>query len=294
MFGFLCCNKPSGVTSRDIVNVVQNRVRPAKAGHAGTLDPLAEGVLVVGVGRAVRLVPYVQNQAKHYQATFRLGQSTVSGDLEDEVVFHEDDPEPTLEQLQNAATRFVGEIEQTPPAHSAVKVDGRRAYKRVRAGQQVEMPKRTVVVHSMSVTRYEYPEVDLDIVCGSGTYVRTLGMDLAEAVGTKSVMSYLKRTAIGPFKIEDAVEFEQLKANQFSDKILPAQFAVADLPQVSVDAQQEELLGNGRPIECPNISGEEAGITGEEAGAINASGRLVAILRFKRGAWWPYRVFPQD
>ncbi len=249
LFGFLNCNKPPGMTSRDVVNIVQRRLRKVKVGHAGTLDPLAEGVLVLGVGPAVRLVPYVQQQAKHYRATFRLGASSVSGDLEGEVTEYPDLPVPSEEQIESAAARLVGRIQQTPPAHSAIWVDGRRAYQRIREGEAFEMPQRTVEVYSLRVLRYEFPEVDLDISCGSGTYIRTLGLDLALAAGSTAVMAHLCRHGVGGFVHKDAVTVEQLREEEIEPMLMPATLAVTQLPRITIDEQETERLGHGLCID---------------------------------------------
>lgn len=289
-FGFLCCNKPSGMTSRDVVNVVQRRLRhelnrrDIKVGHAGTLDPLAEGVLVLGVGPASRLVPYVQQQPKHYRATFRFGESTVSGDLEGEITCHPDLPQPSRQRIDSAIEGLIGSIQQTPPAHSAIWVDGQRAYKRIRAGESFEMPSRTVEVHSLEVLKYEFPEIDLDIVCGSGTYIRSLGIDLAVAVGSAAVMSQLTRMGVGPFVIEDAKTIDQLRDDDLEPMIVSATMGIGHLPQILIDANDSERLGHGKNI--------DADPSGREAAAITADGQLRAIVRWKQDAWYPYRVFP--
>lgn len=291
LIGFLNCDKPIGMTSRDVVNVIQRRVRPVKVGHAGTLDPLAEGVLMIGVGPAVRLVPYVQQLPKHYCATFRLGESSISGDLEGETTKHPDLPVPDRAQLDAAAVALVGTIEQTPPAHSAIWVDGQRAYKRIRSGEDVEMPTRQVVIDSLHVTRYDYPEFDLDIVCGSGTYIRTLGIDLAKAAGSISVMSYLRRVAIGPFEIAQSVSLEELREAPLAPMLLSLSHGVAHLPQIEIDAEESVRLGNGLCLDVDESTLPE-GIA--EAAAMTQDGRLRAIIRPKRGAWCPYRVFPLE
>lgn len=291
LFGFLVCDKPPGMTSRDVVNVIQRRVRPAKVGHAGTLDPLAEGVLVVGIGPAVRLIPYVQQLPKHYSGKFRLGQSSVSGDLEGEIQQHPDLPIPSRRQLEDAAQGLVGRITQVPPAHSAIWVDGKRAYKRVRDGEQVDMPSREVVVHSMQVTDYEPPDFALKIVCGSGTYVRTLGIDLARAVGNESVMTYLQRTAVGGFRIDDALSVDSLRNEPLEPRLISPVRAVELLRKIVIDQEESTRLGNGLALqrEC-----EVDGQAETEMAAVTKDGRLRAILRIKRGAWHPYRVFPLD
>jgi tRNA pseudouridine55 synthase len=290
LFGFLCCNKPPGMTSRDVVNIVQRRVRhelnrrDVKVGHAGTLDPLAAGVLVIGVGPASRLVPYVQQQPKHYRATFRFGESTVSGDLEGEITRYPDLPEPNREQINQAAASLLGTIQQTPPAHSAIWVDGKRAYKRIRAGESFEMPSRTVEVHSLDVLRYDFPELDLDIVCGSGTYIRSIGIDLAVAAGSAAVMSHLIRLGVGPFVIADAMTIDQLREEDLESKLLPPTMSIGHLHRLVVNEVDSERLGHGKNI--------EAEANGAEAAAITADGQLRAIVRWKEDAWYPYRVFP--
>lgn len=286
------------MTSRDVVNIVQRRLRKVKVGHAGTLDPLAEGVLVLGVGPAVRLVPYVQQYSKHYLATFRLGASSVSGDLEGEVTEYPDLPIPSREQLEAAAAGLVGRIQQTPPAHSAIWVDGRRAHKRIRSGEQFEMPKRTVEVHSLRVLRYEFPEVDLDVVCGSGTYVRTLGLDLAVAGGSTSVMSHLRRCGIGPFVDEEAVSVEQLRHQDIESMLLPPTLGVSQMAKLVIDEIDSERLGHGLCIAGePHVNSTETSCDGvwpdgSEAVAIDRSDNLRAIVRRKGGRWCPFRVFP--
>jgi tRNA pseudouridine55 synthase len=296
LFGFLNCNKSPGMTSRDVVNVVQRRIRGVKVGHAGTLDPLAEGVLVLGVGPAVRLVPYVQQQPKHYVATFRLGASSVSGDLEGEVTQHPDLPIPNAAQLESSVTGLIGRIEQTPPAHSAIWVDGRRAYKRIRAGEEFEMPKRIVEVYSLQILRYEFPEVDLDIQCGSGTYIRTLGLDLARAAGSTAVMSHLQRQGVGPFLHEDSVSIDQLRDDEIESMLVAPTLGVKHVPQLAIDQSDSKRLGHGLCLsgEMP-VNPPESGETElSEAAAIAPGGHLRAIVRKKRGEWCPYRVFPQE
>ncbi|WP_261343134.1 tRNA pseudouridine(55) synthase TruB [Rubripirellula amarantea] len=316
-FGFLNCNKPVGMTSRDLVNIVAKRFRETrdsnepkiKLGHAGTLDPLAEGVMVLGVGRAVRLVPYVQEQRKHYRSTFLLGQTSVSGDLEGEVISRPDLPVPSLAQLESAARDLTGRISQIPPAHSAIRVDGRRAYQRIRAGEEVKMPSRDVDVYRFEVTRYEFPEVDLDIVCGSGTYIRTLGMDLAKAVGSVGVMKYLRRYRIGVFSEEDALSVEEIRQCDPRTKLKLAVEGAATLPKLTVnDGDAVRLLhgleivgelpsnqhydsdtraGDSRPASLDTVMDET------EVAAIWQN-ELLAIVKRREGAWWPFRVFPRS
>jgi tRNA pseudouridine55 synthase len=299
LFGFLNCNKPPGMTSRDVVNVVQRRLRGEKVGHAGTLDPLAEGVLVVGVGPAVRLIPYVQQQAKHYIATFRIGASSISGDLEGEVTQHPELPIPNREQLESSAAGLVGRIEQTPPAHSAIWVDGKRAYKRIRAGEEFEMPKRTVEVYSLRIVQYRFPEVDLDIRCGSGTYIRSLGLDLARATGSTAVMSHLCRQGVGPFQYDDAVSVDRLRDDELESMLVDPIMGVANLPRLVIDEAESLRLGHGLcvsgdlEVENGTQRSEDSLNETSDAAAIDTTGALRAIVRRKKGDWCPYRVFPK-
>ena len=201
MFGLLNVHKPAGITSRDVVNRIQRVVRPVKVGHAGTLDPLATGVLVICLGSATRLIEYVQRMPKHYRGTFLLGRKSDTEDIEGEIEVLDAAPQPSIDEIHAALPQFVGTIRQRPPAYSALKVGGKRAYQLARAGQEVQLAARPIEVYSLSLQHYEYPEIVLDIQCGSGTYVRSLGRDLADGLGTGAVMSALERTAIGDFDL---------------------------------------------------------------------------------------------
>jgi tRNA pseudouridine55 synthase len=287
LFGLLNLNKPSGVTSRRAVDQVKRLVKPAKIGHAGTLDPLASGVLMIGIGQATRLVEYIQQLPKCYRATFLLGRTSTTEDVEGVVTMLGDPPVPTRAQLANAAAGFSGEIQQRPPAYSALKIEGRRAYARARAGETVELAARPVHIHRLEILAYDYPELHLEIDCGSGTYVRSLGRDLAERVGTGAVMSSLTRTAIGRFRVEQAVAPDQLTPENLDEFLLPAHLAVADLmPEVEVSPSAVGRLANGQPIDAPAA-------TAETCAALDADGKLIAILsRRPNGQYAPSKFFP--
>ncbi len=211
MFGFLNIDKPAGMTSRDVVNRIQRLVRPCKVGHAGTLDPLATGVLVVCLGHATRLVDYVHRYAKRYEAMFLLGRESDTEDVEGQVTELLDAPTIDQGRLDAVLPRFVGRISQIPPAHSALKVDGQRAYSRARRGEAVVMEARPVTIHALHGSISKPDVMRLDITCGTGTYVRSLGRDIARAMGTGAVMSELRRLAIGPFAGEQAVALPVLE-----------------------------------------------------------------------------------
>lgn len=285
-FGILNIDKPAGCTSRDVVNRVQRLVRPAKAGHAGTLDPLATGVLVVCVGPATRLIEYVQRQPKSYEACFLLGRRSDTDDIEGDVEELDAAPVPTREQLESVLHRFLGVIEQRPPAFSAVKVRGRRAYKLARQGKDVQLKPRTVRIEKLVVCDYEYPRLQLAIVCGSGMYVRSLGRDIAEALDTKAVMGALRRTGVGEFTVDRAASIEELENRGVAPFLLSPGLAVADLPPLTLDEAEVAALKHGRAL------ARHLEHSSPEAAAFDGTGRLVAILaRDAEGRWRPHRNF---
>lgn len=288
-FGILNVNKPAGCSSRHVVDQVERIVRPAKAGHAGTLDPLATGVLVVCVGQATRLIPYVQQMPKRYRGTFLLGHCSVTDDIEGEVTQLQNVPMPTLAQIEAALPQFMGVIEQVPPAHSAVKIAGRRAYKLARAGRTVELAPRAVTIHRLAVHHYDYPQLTLDIECGSGTYVRSLGRDLAASLGTAAIMTALERSAIGHFTIGNAIPLDQISPATIAERLQPAVTAVDHLERVTLTEQEVEDIHNGRPVKAQANSRQIASSDPEaELAALDGTGELVALLRQKHpGELWP-------
>jgi tRNA pseudouridine55 synthase len=284
--GLLNVDKPAELTSRQVVDRVVRLVRPAKAGHAGTLDPLATGVLVVCVGSATRLIEYVQRMPKSYRATLLFGQSSPTDDVEGPLTLEDEPRVPTIEQVAAAAAQFIGSIQQRPPDYSAVHVGGRRAYELARRGQALDLAPRTVEVHDLRLVSYEYPELVFDVDCGSGTYVRSIVRDLAAALGTTAVMSELVRTAVGDFKLAEAIPLDALNAETLAARMLPPRVAVAQLPEVLLSDEEQARIVRGQTIRRPVASGD-----GEWA-AINAAGELVAILaRREDGSLGPTRVF---
>jgi tRNA pseudouridine55 synthase len=271
--GILNVAKSAGITSRRVVDRVVRLVRPAKAGHAGTLDPLATGVLVVCVGQATRLIDYVQRMPKTYEGAFLLGRTSDTEDVEGVVVELSDPPRPTPGQIEGAFGRFLGTILQRPPAYSALKVEGKRAYDLARAGQEVELAPRPIEVHSIELLGYEYPELRLRIVCGSGTYIRSLGRDLAETLGTGAVMSALVRTAIGGFRLEDACDVETLDAAGLAEKLQPLRTAVEDLPSTELSEAELRTLNFGQAIARTGPAGVDEWI------GYDIAGRLASILK---------------
>ena len=284
--GILILDKTAGVTSRDVVNVVQKLVRPAKAGHAGTLDPLATGVLVVGVGQATRLVEFIQELPKTYTATFLLGRKSDTEDVTGEVIELPEGRRPNRGEMEDSLPRFTGAIVQRPPAYSALKLQGRRAYELARRGEEPALAPRPIVVHSIAIRSYEWPELTLQIECGSGTYVRSLGRDLAECLGTSAVMSALVREAIGPFCRANSLAVDRLTLETLGENLRPLADAVAHLPSLRVSMNEIARLQRGQSITRMEIAVER------EIAALDEAGNLVAILaRRQPGEWRPVKNF---
>ena len=275
MFGIVNLNKPAGWSSRDAVNRVKWLVRPDKSGHAGTLDPLATGVLVVCIGQATRLIDYVQRMPKEYVAAFLLGRTSPSDDVETPATPIADATRPTRGEIEAALPKFTGDVQQIPPAYSAAKIEGRRAYKLARRGDAVEIAPRMVTIHRLQVVRYDYPRLELRMNCSSGTYVRSLGRDLAESLGTGAVMAELVRTAVGSFHVDDAVDPEALNERLLSERLESPLAALADLSTVTLTADELAELQFARPFPLERIPEPRPA----EVAALDAAGNLQAILR---------------
>ncbi|MEQ1828372.1 MAG: tRNA pseudouridine(55) synthase TruB, partial [Pirellula sp.] len=225
-------NKPVGPTSRDCVNQIERILKPVKVGHAGTLDPIASGVLLVLVGQAVRLTDAIHSLPKQYIGQFQLGATSDSSDTESAVTSLDNSPIIAQKQLLDSLSPFRGTIEQTPPKYSAVWIDGKRAHELARQGKTFEVPKRRVMVHSIELTSFEFPKFELTISCGTGTYVRSLGRDIARSLGSDAVMTRLVRTGIGPFSLSNAVDPESLTSKaDIAAALLPAKLGVQHWPQ---------------------------------------------------------------
>jgi tRNA pseudouridine55 synthase len=250
--GLVIVDKPAGVTSHDVVSRVRRLAGTRRVGHAGTLDPMATGVLVIGVNRATRLLGHLTLTEKAYDATIRLGASTTTDDAEGEVVSSAPTGDLDEVRIRSALAAFVGDIEQVPTAVSAIKVDGRRAYERVRSGEDVQLAARPVTVHALDVHRVrpadELVEVDISVRCSSGTYIRAIARDLGGELGVGGHLGALRRTAVGPFTLDDAHTLEQL-AEQLT--MLPiAEAARASFPSRDLGPAQAGDVRHGRQIDA--------------------------------------------
>jgi len=301
MFGFINASKPSGKSSRQVVDRVVRCAAGAKAGHAGTLDPLASGVLVVAVGQATRLIHYVQQMPKRYEAVFLLGRDSPTEDVEGPVVELADSIIPTREALDRAAAELTGTIMQRPPAYSALKVAGRRAYDLARRGETVELEPRPVTIHRLTVTHYDYPEFRLAIECSAGTYVRTLGRDLAQRAGTLAVMSALVRTAVGVFTLADATNSDEITPQRLPELIQSPLVAFPAWPRLIVVEAEIARIARGQTIQRSlDKAGDHAPEAGlfSEALAVDSAGALLAVLEHVAAesgagadAWHPRLTF---
>lgn len=260
------------MTSRDVVDLVGRAARQRRCGHAGTLDPLATGVLVVAVGKATRLVEYVQRTPKCYVAEFLLGQTSDTDDVEGDVSLHAAATPPTRAQVEQALAQFVGTIPQRPPAYSAVKIGGKRAYDLARRGQEVELEPRPVEIYGIHLIGYEFPRLQLQIDCGSGVYIRSLARDLGEVLETGALMSRLTRTAVGGFRVEESCSVDNLKSDDWIAYRRDLREGVSSLPPAELDAEQTQAFLHGRRFPCDRSLAEE-----EEFAAFDVDGRFLGV-----------------
>jgi tRNA pseudouridine55 synthase len=279
-FGILNVFKPTGWSSRDIVNRVERIVKPAKAGHAGTLDPLAEGVLVVGVGAATRLIAAIQEYPKEYLGTFQLGCRSDTDDNTGQVVVVEVAQPPSRAAVEALVPQFLGEIWQVPPQFSAVHVDGQRAYAMARKGETVQIAARQVQVSCLEIVAYDWPKLELRIECGSGTYIRSIGRDLGDQLGCGALMTALVRTRIGPFHAAHAVAVADLTKENLAEHLQPAARAVEHWTQYACTDPELWDLSHGRMIESrlPLQEGARCAIIAPD-GNLAALGEIRSLRR---------------
>ena len=291
--GWLVVDKPAGVTSTAVVNKVKWAFDAQKAGHAGTLDPDATGVLAVALGEATKTVPYITDALKCYRFVVRFGVSTRTDDAEGEVV-QTSDTRPSVPQITQALGAFRGDIQQVPPQFSAVKVEGERAYDIARAGGEMELAARPLWVESLEViARPDADHVELEMVCGKGGYVRSIARDLGQALGCFGHVLWLRRTWSGPFKAEQGISLEVLDAGAktpaLDAHLLPLELGLTDLPELPTTPDGAARLRNGNPGMVLTSDAEY----GDEAWA-SYLGRAVAVGIYKAGELHPSRVFNPD
>lgn len=288
--GWLVVDKPAGMSSNAVVNKVKWAFEAKKAGHAGTLDPLATGVLAVALGEATKTVPYITDALKAYRFTVRLGQATDTDDTEGDVI-QASDTRPTDAEICAALGTFTGDIMQRPPMFSAVKVDGERAYKLARAGEDLDLAERPLFVESLElIERQDDDHAVLEMVCGKGGYVRAIARDMGEVLGCFGHVDQLRRIWSGPFEVSDGMTVpaidELARTAELDENLLPLEVALADLPELTASADGAARLRNGNPGLVLTSDAEY----GDVAWASH-QGKAVAVGIYRSGELHPKRVF---
>ncbi|MDP6572904.1 MAG: tRNA pseudouridine(55) synthase TruB [Rhodospirillales bacterium] len=294
--GWMVIDKPAGMTSAAVVGKARRLTGAAKVGHGGTLDPLATGILPLAFGEATKTVAWAMDGAKEYRFTVRWGEARATDDAEGAVTATSD-ARPTIEEIASVLPRFIGEIDQVPPAYSAVKVDGRRAYALARDNQPADLPPRPVVIHRLElIGAPDADHAEFEAQSGKGAYMRSLARDLAMAVGTVGHIEKLRRTRVGPFAEEDAISLEKLAALGHSaplaDYLLPVETALDGIPALVLTEAEARRLQRGQPLPVLPVASRSP-LTDIAQGAVvcaMAEGRLVALARIRGGEIRPLRV----
>lgn len=271
MDGLLILDKPSGPTSFALVDRVRRLCRIRRVGHAGTLDPLASGILLILLGQATRIARYLEPLPKEYRAVIKLGVATDTDDAEGRIISQAEVPLLSRAEVASRLKRYIGEIEQIPPLYSALKKNGQPFYRLARKGQK-ELPKpRMVRIHRLELLDFNGQEVELDIACSRGTYVRALARDLGRELGCGGMLAWLRRTAVGPFGVENATAWQGLDREKIESASLTIDQALAFMPAVELDQDEARAIGQGRPVRAAAQEAEGVAIR------LRRGGRLLAI-----------------
>ncbi len=291
MDGLLLFDKPNGLTSHDVVARARRWYGTRRVGHAGTLDPMATGLLILCIDNGTRMSEYLLGQDKRYLAEIKLGQSTNTDDAEGEVIASAVVPALSQEILQGLQAQFCGEIAQVPPQFSAIKKDGQRAYALARQGETVDLPARMVTVHSLVLRQLGADVLQAGVHCGSGTYIRSLARDIGQQIGCGAHLTALRRTTIGAFSLAQAKTHEQMDAADASARasfLLPIDRAVEHFAPVTLAETDARRLMVGQVVSAP------AGLPGERARVYDARGRFLAIATIEANWLKPSKVFAQS
>jgi len=291
--GILVVDKPSELTSFDVVRAVRRSLRTKRVGHTGTLDPLATGVLPVCVGEATKIAGLLLAEDKVYLATALLGKETDSHDITGQVVAERDASGISREQVEAALAGLRGEQQQVPPAFSAIRKDGVRSYKRARRGEEVELPPRQVTVLSLELTRWELPCLDLQIECSKGTYVRSLVRALGRALGCGATLSALRRLRSGSFDLSSSLRLDELeeRGKRGELPLISMDAALGHLEAVELEPEQVARVRQGQPVDVSPPADEGEPPSGERLIRVRCQGALVALGVRRAGRVWPKRVF---
>ncbi len=288
--GLFNIDKPSGMTSHDVVDAVRAIVRERRVGHAGTLDPLATGVLVVAVGQATRLIEFMMNHDKVYRVVIRLGVETTTYDAEGEVVTQVPLPRLTEADIERVLTAFRGRIRQIPPRYAAIRHRGKRLYEWAREGVEVTPKPREVTIYTLKLEAWTPPDLTLYVACSAGTYVRSLAHDIGQTLGVGGHVKALRRLASGPFRVEDAVPLDVLRSGDWRAYLLPPDAGLQDIPRVDLTPEHARRVRHGGFVPDLPIS------PGERWARAYVNGSFLAVLEWdpQRRVWRPRKVFSDE
>jgi tRNA pseudouridine55 synthase len=284
VLGILLIDKPYGITSHDVVNDVRRRFGTRRVGHAGTLDPLATGVLVVAVGPATRFLQYLPLEPKEYVATITFGQSSDTYDIEGKLSDPREVPADLRGSLQRVSPEFRGLIQQIPPLHSAIKVNGKAMYKYARSGQEVHREPRTVHIGSLDFEAFESNNVVCRVICSGGTYIRSLANDLGERLGCGAYLSALAREKVGRFERSDCVPLAEIATEQ----LLPLREALAPMPMIPLDKSKVREVREGRQVQI------ETSLEESLVGLLDSNGSVFSVARLTDDVLQPECVIPEE
>lgn len=284
--GWLVLDKPSGITSAKAVNIVKKSLKVKKIGHAGTLDPLASGILPLALGEATKTSAYAMGHDKEYEFTIKWGEETDSLDSEGQIT-SSGGKIPSETEINSILPLFTGVINQTPPAYSAIKINGERAYKLARKGIDVEMQSRPIKINSLRITSHNDDKTTFHTSCGKGTYIRSLARDIAHKLGTYGHIIMLRRLKVGKFSLDNAILLENIAKLMYKDNlynILPVEVVLDDIPVVTFTKEQADAIKCGKQVDTGQI-------INYETASIFSSNRLIALAEVQNGIVKPLRVF---
>jgi tRNA pseudouridine55 synthase len=294
--GILNINKPAGSTSFNVVAAVKRICRERHVGHSGTLDPMAEGVLPVCVGRATRVAEYLLESTKQYRAVIKFGTETDTGDAEGQVLGHRDSSGLTREVILSGLENFRGSIQQIPPMYSALKYHGRPLYKYAREGVNIERKSRTAEIYHLEMISWDSPAAVLDITCSHGTYIRSLAIDLGQLLGCGAHLTNLVRLRCGPFEIANSITLlrleEAVNHGDWQNLLQPVDSVLQEWPALIADAETAEFIRHGKPVKYQKIEAG-GGINRDLCRAYSLDGSFLGVLRFnsETGEWQPKKIF---
>ena len=290
--GWILIDKPLNIGSTQVVSKLKWALSPKKIGHAGTLDPLATGLLPIALGHATKLIPFVMDGKKIYDFQITWGAETETDDKEG--VFTQTTlNRPTKEDVENILPSFIGTIDQLPPAYSAIKVDGKRAYDMARQGQNFSLKPRPVQIDSLSLLRFSTISADFRVTCGKGTYVRSLGRDIGRALGCLGYISVLRRIACGPFHVEKASSLSDFQEKNPPAHLIPIEEALGGIPKIQLPQTETERLLQGQRLPVRQIETFLPKLlVGSEILCLMEDGKLKGLIQHRQGILHPYRIFP--